>query len=153
MTGPNPTDRAKPGSKRHLLTDGNGLPIALRLTGANVHDVTQLLHLVNDVPSIAGKRGAPRYRFDELYADRGYDCDADRTALREIGIEPFIARRRTENGSGLGKVRWVVERTIAWLNQFRRLRVRYERRADIHKAFLTIGCVLICHRSLLDAFC
>ncbi len=153
MTGPNPTDRAKPGSKRHLLTDGNGLPIVLRLTGANVHDVTQLLHLVNDVPPITGKRGAPRYRFDELYADRGYDCDADREALREIGTEPFIAKRKTENGSGLGTVRWVVERTIAWLNQFRRLRVRYERRADIHKAFLTIGCVLICHRSLLKAFC
>lgn len=136
-----------------MLTDGNGLPIVLRLTGANVNDVTQLLSLVNDVPPISGKRGAPRYRFDELYADRGYDCDADRDALREVGIEPKIARRNTENGSSLGTIRWVVERTIAWLNQFRRLRVRYERRGDIHLAFLTIGCMIICHRSLVTAFC
>jgi IS5 family transposase len=127
--------------------------MALRLTGANVHDVTQLLHQVNQVPPIGGKRGAPRYRFESLYADRGYDCEADREALREVGTEPFIARRNTDNGSGLGTVRWVVEWTIAWLNQFRRLRVRYERRADIHLASLTIGCILICHRTLIVSNC
>ncbi|HEV2320717.1 MAG TPA: transposase, partial [Gammaproteobacteria bacterium] len=59
-----------------------------------------------------------------------------------------IARRNTENGSGLGKTRWVVERTIAWLHQFRRLRVRYERRPDIHEAFLKLGCAIICWRLL-----
>ena len=55
---------------------------------------------------------------------------------------------RTEHGSGLGRWRWVVERTFAWLSQFRRLRVRYDKRADIHKAFLSLGCALICWQSL-----
>ena len=106
----------------------------------------QLLDLVNDVPAIKGKPGAPRYRFDELYADRAYDCNLDREALKDIGTTPRIARRHRDHGSGLGKVRWVVERTISWLHRFRRLRIRYERRLDIHEAFLTLGCILICHR-------
>jgi transposase len=59
-------------------------------------------------------------------------------------IIPFLAKRNTEHGSGLGRWRWVVERTFAWLNQFRRLRVRYEKRADIHEAFLSLACALLC---------
>jgi transposase len=146
-------DRRKPGSKHHLLTDGGGVPVVAKTTAANRHDVTQLLNLVNDVPAIKGKPGAPRYRFDALYADRAYDSEPDREALREIGTEPHIPKRRTEHGSGLGKVRWAVERTISWLHQFRRLRIRYERRLDIHDAFLSIGCILICHRLLKTALC
>jgi len=69
------------------------------------------------------------------------------------GIAPAIARRYTEHGSGLGVHRWVVERTLSWLHQFRRLRVRYERRADIHEAFLTLGCIVICHNYLTGSFC
>jgi transposase len=55
-----------------------------------------------------------------------------------------LARRGTPHGSGLGVYRWVVERTLAWLHQFRRLRTRYDRRADIHEGFLALGCSLIC---------
>ena len=122
-------------------------------TAANQHDVTELLALVNDVPAIKGKAGAPRYRFDELYADRAYDSELHRQALREVGTEPYIAKRNAEHGSGLGVHRWVVERTLSWLHQFRRLRIRYERRNDIHEAFLMIGCVMICHRVLENSFC
>jgi len=129
------------------------VPIVAKTTAANRHDVTQLLNLVNEVPAIRGKPGAPRYRFDELYADRAYDSEPDREALREVGIKPMIPKRRSEHGSGLGRIRWVVERTISWVHQFRRLRIRYERRADIHEAFLTIGCILICHRMLTKALC
>ncbi len=124
-----------------------------KTTAANRHDVTQILDLVNQVPAISGVPGAPRYRFDELYADRGYDSEPVRQALRQVGVEPFIARRNTGNGSGLGKFRWVVERTLSWLHQFRRLRIRYERRLDMHQAFLTIGCILICHRILENSLC
>jgi len=152
-TGPSPVDRRKPGSKHHLLTDGNGIPVVVHTGPANQHDVTELLALINDIPAIKGKVGAPRYRFDELYADRAYDSDPHRQALREVGITPQIARRNTEHGSGLGVYRWVVERTLSWLHQFRRLRIRYERRDDIHQAFLTIACVLICHRYIKNAFC
>lgn len=115
--------------------------------------MTELLALVNAIPAIQGHPGAPRYRFAELYADRGYDSEPDRRALREVGIRPFIAKRNTPHDSGLGTHRWVVERTLSWLHQFRRLRVRYERRADIHEAFLALGCILICHRILKNAFC
>ena len=146
-------DRRKPGSKHHILTDGGGIPIVAHTTAANAHDVTQLLELVNDVPSIGGTIGAPRYRFETLYADRAYDSEDHRNALRRIGTDPQIPRRNTAHGSGLGVHRWVVERTLSWLHQFRRLRIRYERRADIHNAFLTIGCVLICHRLLANALC
>jgi transposase len=72
--------------------------------------------------------------------------------LHQRGIADQLARCRTPHGSGLGKTRWVVERTLSWLHQFRRLRIRYERRADIHQAFLTLGCAFICHRSLQSSF-
>lgn len=146
-------DRRKPGSKHHVLTDAEGTPVVANTTAANCHDVTQLLELVNDVPAIKGKVGAPRYRFDELYADRAYDSEPHRAALREVGTTPMIPKRRSDHGSGLGTIRWAVERTISWLHQFRRLRIRYERRLDIHNAFLSIGCILICHRKLNEAFC
>jgi transposase len=80
--------------------------------------------------------------------DRGYDAESIRQGLRDRRIVPFLAKRNTEHGSGLGRWRWVVERTFAWLNQFRRLRVRYEKRSDIHEAFLSLGCALICWRFL-----
>jgi transposase len=81
-------------------------------------------------------------------ATGGYDAEAIRRGLCARRIIPFLAKRNTEHGSGLGRWRWVVERTFAWLNQFRRLRVRYEKRADIHEAFLALGCILICWRFL-----
>ena len=97
--------------------------------------------------------GRPRKRPDQLYADRAYDYDQKiRTPLKQRGIEPMIARRNEEHGSGLGVRRWFVEATAAWLMLFRRLRVRYEKRDDIHQAFLIIGCVLICSNKVLR-FC
>ena len=135
-----------------MITDANGVPLAAILTGANRHDVTQLLPLVDAVPPVRGKRGRPRRRPHRLYADRAYDSREHRQALRSRHIAPVIARRGVAHGSGLGVYRWVVERTLAWLHQFRRLRVRYERRDDIHEAFLAIGCSLICFRRL-PSFC
>src|SRR5919109_2736106 len=91
-------------------------------------------------PRWAGLVGGPRRRRDCVIADRVYDHDKYRRLLRQRGIEPVIARRQTEHGSGLGRYRWVVERTFAWLHNFKRLLVRYERRADTHRALL--GLVL-----------
>ena len=151
-TGPNPTDRGKPGSKHHVLTEANGTPLSAILTGANRHDVTQLLPLVDGVPPVRGPRGRPRRRPQRLYADRAYDSRQHRQELRARHIAPALARRGAAHGSGLGVYRWVVERTLGWLHQFRRLRVRYERRADIHEAFLSLGCSIICFRQL-SSFC
>jgi transposase len=75
-----------------------------------------------------------------VIADRGYDHDRYRRELRRRGIKPVIARRSTDHGSGLGRVRWMVERTFAWLHNFRRLRIRWERDAGLHYALLSLGC-------------
>ena len=136
QTGPNPTDRGKLGSKRHLICDGGGVPLVVQLTGANRNDSQQTLALVESVPHLQGQRGRPRQGADCLAGDRGYDAEALRRNLRARNIVPFLANHKTEHGSGLGRWRWVVERTFAWLNQFRWLRVRYEKRGDIHEAFL-----------------
>lgn len=152
-TGPNPTDRGKPGSKHHLLTDAQGIPLNVILTGANRHDVTQLLPLIDKSPSVAGKPGHPRQHPESIYGDRAYDSEPHRKELRKRGITPFLAKRNTEHGSGLGVYRWVVERTVSWFHQFRRLRVRFERRHDIHEAFLTLAEDLICFRALKTGFC
>lgn len=150
-TGPNPTDRRKAGSKHHLLSDAQGVPLSIILTEANRHDVTQLLPLIEAIPPIAGQRGRPLRRPDLVQADRAYDSQPHRDVLAKRGIKSQLARRYTEHGSGLGVTRWVIERTIAWLHQFRRLRVRYERLPEIHEAFLKLGCAMICWNRLAAA--
>ena len=147
-TGPSPVDRARNGSKHHLLVDATGIPLAWTLTGGNRNDITQLIPLVERVPPVRGKVGRPRQRPDRVTADRAYDHRPQRRQLRARGITPEIARRKTGHGSGLGRFRWVIERTFAWLHQFKRLLVRYDRRAEIHEAFLALGCCLICSRRL-----
>ncbi len=118
------------------------------LTGANRNDVTQLLPLLHAIPTIRGKRGRPRQRPDAVLADSGYDHDKYRRLVRALQIRPLIARCGTPHGSGLGRQRWVVERAFALLHAFRRLRIRWEARADIHEAFLKLACALICRRRL-----
>ena len=152
-TGPNPTDRGKNGSKRHLIVDGQGTPLAIEHTGANVHDSEMAIALVDGIPPIKQPRGRPRRRPDEVLADRAYDAEEKiRKPLRQRKTKPLIAKRNTENGSGLGKFRYVVEAAFDWLFNQRRLRVRYEKRDDIHQAFLIIGCFLICWRRVME-FC
>jgi transposase len=131
-----------------VITDACGTPLAVILTAANAHDVTQLLPLIEAIPAVKGKPGRPRRRPERAQGDRAYDSKAHREELRKKGIEPVLAKRNTEHGSGLGVFRWVVERTIAWLHQFRRLRIRYERRPDIHEALMSLACSMICWRLL-----
>ncbi|MFE5515067.1 IS5 family transposase [Streptomyces sp. NPDC056529] len=150
-TGPSPVDRGKTGSKHHVIVDAHGIPLAVTLTGGNRNDVTQLIPLIRAVPPIRGKRGQPLRRPKHLYADRGYDHESYRDQVRQFEITPHIARRGTEHGSGLGVYRWVVEGTIALLHWFRRLRIRWEVHDDIHHAFITLGCALICWRRLRTA--
>jgi len=136
-----------------LITDGRGTPLAIIHTGANCHDSNMAVALVESIPPIQRPRGRPRRRPDRVYADRAYDFDEKiRQRLRERGIVPQIARRDTEHGSGLGKVRWFVEATFSWLFNYRRLRIRYEKRDDIHQAFLILGCILICWNKV-QQFC
>ncbi len=151
QTGPNPTDRGKAGSKYHLVVDRNGIPLAVRLSAANAHDSTLLLSLVDAIPPIVGPRGKPgrpRERPAKLHADKAYDSAEKRRALRARGITPRIARRGIESSERLGRHRWVVERTFAWLLGCRRLGARYERRADLLQGLLHLACALVCVRFL-----
>jgi transposase len=133
------------------VVDRNGIPLAVRLSAANTHDSAQLLPLVDAIPSIIGPRGKPgrpRKRPAKLHADKAYDASPLRRALRSRGITPRLARRGIESSERLGRHRWVVERTLSWLLGFRRLGVRYERRADLLKGLLHLACALICLRFL-----
>lgn len=104
QTGPKLTDRAKRGSKRHLICDGRGVSLAVRLTGANRNDSQEALALVDAIPPLHGERGRPRQRPDCVLGDRGYDAAAIRRGLRTRHIVPLLAVRRTAHGSGLGPV-------------------------------------------------
>jgi len=143
-TGPNPTDRGKPGTKRHGVVDREGTPLGLSLSGANRHDSLMLAPTLDAVPPVRHGRGRPRCRPHKLHADKAYDHRRCRAECRQRSIVPRIARRDVDDSERLGRHRWVVERTLAWLNRFRRLTIRDERREDIHLAFTTLGCALIC---------
>jgi Transposase DDE domain len=113
QTGPNRNDRAKRGSKRRLICDGRGVPPAVHLTGADRNDSQEALALVDAIPPLQGARVRPRQRPDCVLGDRGDDAAAIRRGLRKLHIVPWVAMRRTAHGSGLGRWRWVVERTFA----------------------------------------
>jgi transposase len=147
-TGPNPTDRSKSGSKHHVMTDAQGVPLSATVTAANVPEVTQIFRVLTGMPPVAGKPGPKRERPKRLQGDRGYDSEPARQLLRWLGITPVLAARYTEHGSGLGVFRWFVERTIAWLHSFGRLRRRLDRLTEIQEAFLQLACDLICVRFL-----
>jgi transposase len=102
--------------------------------------------LVDGIPALKGQCGRPRKRPVHIFGDRAYDKQLFREMLRKKAMIPHLAKRNEPHGSGLGVYRWVVERTLSWLHQLKRLRVRFERRADIHEAFLLLGCAVICLR-------
>jgi transposase len=145
-TGPNPTDRGKSGSKHHVMTDAQGIPLAATVTAANVNEVTEALHVLTGMPPVGGKPGPKREKVDRLQGDRAYDSEPLRRVLRWLGVTPVLAKREAGHGSGLGVYRWFVERTIAWLHSFGRLRRRLDRQTSLQDAFLQMACALICLR-------
>jgi len=130
------------------VVDRQGIPLAVTQSPANAHASTMLEATVDAIRPTTRPSGQRRKRPAKLHADKGYDYKRCRDALRRRHIVPRIARRGIERSDRLGRHRWVVERTLAWLNRVRRLTVRYDRRADIHQAFLTLGCALICFKAL-----
>jgi transposase len=130
------------------VVERGGLPLAALLSGANRHDSIIFEDLLEAIPPIKQPHGRRRRRPAKLHADKAYDIPRCRRALSQRHIRIRIARKEIDSSQRLGRHRWVVERTLAWLNHFRRLRVRDERRADIHDAFLTLGCALICFKAI-----
>ena len=126
------------------MGDRRGLPLASLLSGANRHDSVVFEALLDAIPPIKQANGRRRKRPVKVHADKAYDIPRCRRALTTRHIQVRIARMGIDSSERLGRHRWVVERTLAWLNRYRRLTVRYERREDIHQAFLSLGCALIC---------
>jgi IS5 family transposase len=128
------------------MVDARGLPLAVQVSGANRHDSMVFEQLLDAVPPVAGLSGRPRQRPDKLHADKGYDYAKCRRALRQRNVACRIARRGIESSERLGRHRWVVERTHAWLAGFGKLRIRFERQLGTHLALLRLACSIICLR-------
>ena len=148
-TGPGPVDRSRPGSKHVIVTDGRGAPSVIDTVPADAPDADSTVPAMDAVPPIAGQPGHPRSRPDRAMGDRGFDDEGQRPELRRRGIDPELAQRRAPHGSGLGVYRRVVERTISWSHPFRRSRVRFDRRDDIHQGLCDLAEVLITFRFLV----
>jgi hypothetical protein len=148
MTGPNPVDRGKPGSTLHVLTDPAGLPLAVAVSTANTPDRLALILLVQAIPAIRSRRGPRRRRPGKLHPDKGYDYPHLRTWLRRRQITPRIARRSTKTSEKLGRHRWIIQHSPAWLTGYRRLTLRDERSARLFTAFLTLTATLTCNKKL-----
>ena len=119
----------------------------MAVNAANTHDSQGLVPLVQAIPAIRSRRG-PRRRPVKLHADKGYDYEHLRAWLRARRITPCIARRGIETSTRLGRHRWVVEHSLAWLTGYRRLTIRYERSARLFTAFLTLAATLTCYKKL-----
>ena len=148
-TGPNPTDRAKKGTKRHLLTEGHGLPIGLVVTGANRHDKTQVEAVLDSMPLPAP---VPNPEHPQHFcADKGYDYDDVRSVIRFWGYTEHIKSRGQEAEAlqlpGFRARRWVCERTHSWMNRFRRILIRWEKKIENYIAFLHLTCANIVWRN------
>jgi transposase len=130
------------------LSDRNGLPLTVAVSAANTHDSLALKPLVMAIPAVRSRRGPRRSRPTKLHADKAYDQPALRHWVRAQGIAVRIARKGIESAEKLGKHRWVIERTMAWFTGYRRLTLRYERKAQHFLAFLTLAAALTCHKKL-----
>jgi len=150
LTGPNPTDRAKKGCKRHILTDRRGIPIGLTITGANVHDKWQVAATLDSVP-VSGPRGPRRPK--NLCLDKGYDYADAEGHVRQRHVRPHIRRRGEPPLIGCVQGvprRWVVERTNSWHNRFRALLIRWERKGAHYEALCHLACALIAFRTVFE---
>ena len=148
--GPSPVDRAKPGSKHHLITEAHGIPLAVSLTGGQRNDVTQLMPLINAVPPVRAGVAARGGGQTRVYADRGYDHDKYRRQVRGKGITPVIARR------GRGTRFWPGRAPLGGRAVHRAAALVPAAadplgiRDDIHEAFLSLACSIICWRRLTN---
>ena len=148
LTGANPVDRAKPGSKLHLAVEGGGLPLSLLVTAANTNDSLVFEALLDDIPPVRTPAGGRRCRPAKVHADKAYDHRRCRGYLTRRGIKVRIARCGIESSQRLGRHRWKAERSIAWLAGCRRLRIRYDRDSGRFFAFAMLACARLGYNRL-----
>jgi transposase len=149
-TGRNPTDRGKQGVKRSLLTEGHGIPVGVVVDGANRHDMMLVRATLESI--IVARPVSTPERPQGMCLDKGYDYDEVRAILTEFGFTAHIRSRREEarelaQEAGKRARRWVVERSHSWMNRFRRILVRWEKKPEHYLAFLHFACALIAFRA------
>lgn len=154
MTGPNPTDRGKRGTKRHLLTDKNGMPLSVVITAANTHDMKAA---ITTIDRIVIKRLSPKKILQNLCLDKGYDfLEIEHEAvkrsyvlhIRHRGEESLLVMTKKYNNHHPAR-RWVVERTNSWHNRFRKLLIRYEKKSENYLALVCLACCIIVYRGII----
>lgn len=148
-TGPNPTDRAKEGVKRSLLTEASGVPIGLAIDGANRHDCKMVEATIESIPVVRPK--PTRRKSQGMCLDKGYDSQEVRDLVKEFGYTAHIRARGEEaqaikREAGFKARRWVVERTHSWMNRFRRILTRWEKKSENFLALLHLVCAIITFR-------
>ncbi|MCM2416685.1 IS5 family transposase [Streptomyces sp. RKAG293] len=148
LTGANPVDRGKKGSKLHVLSEAQGLPLSVAVSGANLHDSRAFKPLILGIPAVRSRRGPRRRRPAKVRADKAYYSAEHLRWLRDRRLVPRIARPGVESGERLGRHRWKIERSIAWLFGYHRLTVRYERKGSHFLAFLGLAAALTCYKKL-----
>jgi transposase len=147
-TGPNPVDRGRKGSKLHVLSEAQGLPLVVAVSGANLHGSQAFKPLILGIPAVRSRRGPRRRRPVKIRADKAYRSAEHLRWLRHRNLVPRIARPGIESGERLGQQRWKIERSIAWLFGYRRLTIRYERKGSHFLAFLGLATALTCYKRL-----
>ena len=131
-----------------MAAERSGLPISIVLSPANANDATMFETVLDDIPPIRMPTGRRRRRPTKVHADKAYDHRRCRRYLRQRGIRPRIARHMIESSERLGRHRWTIERTGAWLGGFRRLRIRYERSSERFYALAMLACAVLCFNAL-----
>jgi transposase len=152
-TGPNPTDRSKNGCKRHIICDANGIPLVIQTGPANQRDEEMVEPMLKQFPHVRDKRGKKRTKPKALQGDRGYGFVWIIKLLIRLMIASLLAPRGSPHGSGLGKTRYVVERTLSWFSNYRRLKLCYERTGIHFRAFHVLAACDICSRRLQRLRC
>src|SRR3954470_7112092 len=145
LTGPSPTDRGKRGTKYHIATTGDGVPVACAATAANVNDTLLFERLFLTAFAVVARIGT-------VFADKGYDAEPHRELCRAFGAEPCLHKRGRPHGSGLGKRRWPVERSNAWLLENKRLALRYDRLGFVVQSLLQAACLFLVAGRLVKEF-
>jgi putative transposase len=153
-TGPNPTDLGKSGTKRHLLVDGRGVPLAFHLSAANRHDLKGLSRLLGAGLLLAERPEPGEQAPQHLCLDKAYDAEEADLLLDALGYTGHIKRRGQSDEPGIGEVvhparRWKVERSISWLNNMRKLRVRWEKKAENYRGLWLLAAALITYRRII----
>ncbi len=153
QTGPNPTDRGKSGTKRHLLIDGRGVPLAFHLTGANRHDIKGLKPLLGD--GMLTKRPTPTAASPQhLCLDKAYEAASTDKLLAEMKIIGHVKRKGETSEPGIGEPvyparRWKAERSISWLNNMRKLRTRWSKKGENYEALWLLAAMLLTYRRIV----